>query len=342
MHISTYLGLIKQGELQLAESFTVVSTRHLNEPEVREQCKQFAGWSSSHVEALAPFLKRYGEEPTQAPEMLRGVLFGGARIGGLGKLRDLQDLGVLANTVRTNYTILMEGAAAVKDGELKELCERLGQETNRQIDWTCTQIKTAAPQALTVEADKLSELKASLPNKPTVAAIPDTLWSPLVGAILMAVVGLLSVLVGQPWLFPSLGPTAYLQAESPALHRSKPYNIVLGHAVGVVAGFAAVFLFMAYNDPVVLTDKTITLGRALAAALALALTIGGAYLLRASHPPAGATTLLVALGSIKTLEDVLHLAIGVILIVLVGEVLRRVRVAMAPPATDIAAETAGR
>lgn len=156
MHISTYLGRLKSAETQLAEAFTVVATRHMNESEIRERCKMFAEWSSRHVKELEPFINRYGDEPTRVGEALRGILFSGTRSGGLGKLYDLQDLGTMTNAVRTHYTILAEGAAAARDAELKELCERLGQETNRQTDWLCTQIKTAAGQALVVEADKAS------------------------------------------------------------------------------------------------------------------------------------------------------------------------------------------
>lgn len=342
MHIGSYLGLLKNGELQLAESLTQVATRHMNEAEMREQCKLFAGWSSTHIEALKPFIKKYGEEKTPAPEQLRGVLFSGARIGGLGKLRDLQDLLVLANAVRTNYTILIHGAEAAKDTDLKKTAETLGEETNRQIDWLCTQVKLAAPQALTVEANKMSEMKAAVPGKPVINAIPDTIWSPTVGAILMLVVGLVGLLVGRPFLFPSLGPTAYLVAESPALHRSKTYNVVVAHLIGLGAGFLAVFLLGAYNDPVVLSQKQITLARVLAAVIGLVLTIAVAFLLRASHPPAGATTLLVALGSIKTLEDIINFVIGLVLLAAVGEVLRRMRLSTAPPPTELAEETAGR
>ncbi len=58
-----------------------------------------------------------------------------------------------------------------------------------------------------------------------------------------------------------------------------------------------------------------------AGGLTLLLTL----LLKASHPPAAATTLLTALGSIKTVQDAINLTIGVLLVAAVGEVLRRMR-----------------
>ncbi len=152
----------------------------------------------------------------------------------------------------------------------------------------------------------------------------------------MAVVGIAGLLAGCPFLFPSLGPTAYLVAESPALHRSKIYNVLAAHLIGLGVGFLVVFLVGAYNDPVVLTQKQITLARVLAALVGLGLTIAAAFLLRASHPPAGATTLLVALGSIKTVEDITDFVIGLVLLAIVGEVLRRMRLSTAPLPTEMA------
>jgi CBS-domain-containing membrane protein len=63
-----------------------------------------------------------------------------------------------------------------------------------------------------------------------------------------------------------------------------------------------------------------------AAVLAVALNMLGGLLLRASHPPAAATTLLVALGGFKTtVHDAVTVIVGVLIVAIVGEVLRRIR-----------------
>ncbi len=63
-----------------------------------------------------------------------------------------------------------------------------------------------------------------------------------------------------------------------------------------------------------------------ASALAVALTILVGILLHASHPPASATTLLVALGGFRpTLRDALIVIAGVLIVATIGEFLRRVR-----------------
>ena len=55
----------------------------------------------------------------------------------------------------------------------------------------------------------------------------------LAGAVIGAVIGV-------PWLLPSFGPTVALQAASPELEASRPWNVLAGHAVGITAGFLAV------------------------------------------------------------------------------------------------------
>jgi CBS-domain-containing membrane protein len=90
-------------------------------------------------------------------------------------------------------------------------------------------------------------------------------------------------------------------------------------------GFVAVAMCAASALPSPLVDHVLTLPRVWASALALLLTLVGALLLKASHPPAGATTLLVALGAIRTRQDAINAAIGVLIIASLGEVLRRIR-----------------
>jgi hypothetical protein len=53
--------------------------------------------------------------------------------------------------------------------------------------------------------------------------------------------------------------------------------------------------------------------------------VAAGFLLRAEHPPAAATTLLVALGSIATLEQGLVVMAGVGITAGVGEILRDLR-----------------
>jgi hypothetical protein len=73
--------------------------------------------------------------------------------------------------------------------------------------------------------------------------VPDIVWAPLAAAFLMLIVGLIGLLAHQPWLFPSLGPTAFLQAEQPKQPTACFYNTVMGHLHGLVAGILAVLFW---------------------------------------------------------------------------------------------------
>ncbi|MDZ8053379.1 MAG: hypothetical protein RMX68_014275 [Aulosira sp. ZfuVER01] len=52
-------------------------------------------------------------------------------------------------------------------------------------------------------------------NQRSPSKVPDIIWAPLTSAALILIVGLLGWVAHQPWLFPSLGPTVFLQAEQP-------------------------------------------------------------------------------------------------------------------------------
>lgn len=231
----------------------------------------------------------------------------------------------MANALRTNYTILHLAAVNIKDEGMVKVAEEFGEQVNREIDWLCTQIKVVSPQALVVPPNLAQEAIASRPKYPTPAAVPDQMWAPLMGGLLTLIVGGLSLLAGMVWLIPSLGPSIYLQTQKPADPASRFLNVVLGHLLGLAAGFAGIFLFNAFNDPITLQSKELTTGRLGAAVVALALTLLLTLLLRAHHPPAGATTLLTALGSIQTAQDAISLMIGVLIIAIAGELIRKMR-----------------
>lgn len=156
--------------------------------------------------------------------------------------------------------------------------------------------------------------------------IPDWIWAPLVSGGLMLLVGSLGLIAHQPWLFPSLGPSVFLQAEQPDAPFAKFYHTLVGHLIGLCSGLLAVFLFHANTAPSVMGTGEITSARVAAAVLAVALNMLVGILLHASHPPAAATTLLVSLGGFKpTIHDILTIVIGVIIIAIVGEGFRRWR-----------------
>jgi hypothetical protein len=156
--------------------------------------------------------------------------------------------------------------------------------------------------------------------------IPDPVWAPIATTLVLLCVGVTGVIARQPWLFPSLGPTAFTQTEYPGHRTARFYNVLMGHGCGVAAGLLAVFVSGASGPPSILATARLTTARMAAAAIAVALTILLTLLLRAAHPPAVSTSLLFALGVFRpNLHDVLVIGAGVLITACAGELLRRLR-----------------
>jgi hypothetical protein len=164
------------------------------------------------------------------------------------------------------------------------------------------------------------------------ASIPDSIWVPVVGAGLILAIGLIGLAVGRPWIGPSLGPTIMLAVMSPAHPTARAWNVLAGHLGGLSAGLAAVMMVGAQNAPIVLQTGELTAPRVAAATIAVGLTAAVGIILRASHPPAAATTLLVALGSIARPPQILAMIAGVVIVALLAEWIRRIRLDRVTPA----------
>ena len=135
-----------------------------------------------------------------------------------------------------------------------------------------------------------------------------------------------------PWVFPSLGPTAFLAFVAPTAPANHPRRVLVAHGVAVLSGAAALHLFGVTDVPAVLTR--LDLAHLGAVTFALAATGGLTVLLDAEHAPAGATTLIVALGLIRDPRDLALVEAAVLVLVLVCAGLRRLGLAQpAPPRT---------
>ena len=150
MHLANYLGLLHQAELELAKAFLEVARTHGHEPDVHELCLRFAEQGTRHADALAPSVDRYGEDKPEEPERLHSDLFGGTRSGGLGLLRDLHDLYLMATECEITWTLVGQAAQGARDPDLLEVVERCEGEVATQLSWLRTRMKQAAPQALVV------------------------------------------------------------------------------------------------------------------------------------------------------------------------------------------------
>jgi hypothetical protein len=150
MHLSSYLGLLETGCATLAHSYRQVAEGHADQADVRQICEQFAAQCDHHEEVLQPFTARYGSHPSGEPERLHADGLSETRSGGVGLLRDLHDLYLLASYLDMAWMLVGQAAKGARDHELIRAVDACAGETEAQQDWLTTRLKAAAPQALLV------------------------------------------------------------------------------------------------------------------------------------------------------------------------------------------------
>ena len=141
------------------------------------------------------------------------------------------------------------------------------------------------------------------------------LFSLINGFISIGLMSALAVVTHSPFVFPSLGPTAFLFFYTPTAPAASPRNTIVGHAIGVLAGYLSLVITgLTMAGPAIAVG--VTWPRVIAAALSLGLTAGLMVLFKSPHPPAGATTLIVSLGILTRPWQLLLLMGAVILLTL--------------------------
>ncbi|MER7893237.1 hypothetical protein ABTX15_25785 [Micromonospora sp. NPDC094482] len=150
MHLAHYLGLLHRAQTNLASAFRQVGDAHAEEPDIFHLCQQQARRCDAHAERLRPFTARYAQDVATEPDRLYSQLFTGTRTGGLGLLRDLQDLYLMAAECDITWTVVGQAAYGARDEELLAVVKRCEEETAIQLKWLRTRMKQAAPQALVV------------------------------------------------------------------------------------------------------------------------------------------------------------------------------------------------
>ncbi len=148
--------------------------------------------------------------------------------------------------------------------------------------------------------------------------------APLLGALIIFIIGAVGFWAQQPWLVPSLGSAVFSQVTSPEHPSASPYSIGLGQLIGIAAAFAGIYILGAEHAPALMTGHPVVWTRVGAAALAiliaLALQIGS----KAMSPAGGATALVLAVGAeVPTAGGALRMVIGILLVILFGEAARR-------------------
>jgi CBS domain-containing membrane protein len=142
------------------------------------------------------------------------------------------------------------------------------------------------------------------------------------GFITIALLAGVAMISRTPFVFPSLGPTAFLFFFTPRAPAATPRHTIYGHAIGILCGYGALWLFGLEHAPPAMATG-VSAARIGAAALSLASTGALMILLKAAHPPAGATTLIVSLGIVIRPEHLLVIEVAVAVLTLQAIVINR-------------------
>ncbi|KOX91655.1 hypothetical protein AMS69_17485 [Haloarcula rubripromontorii] len=139
----------------------------------------------------------------------------------------------------------------------------------------------------------------------------------LYAGVLFVVLGMLAWASGQPFIFPSLGPSAFILAFQRDGDRTGLVSVVASHLIGSVAGLAAYSLLAGgvslVADPTAFSAAGLRL--VASATLSIVVTSWGMIATDTVHAPACATTLIVSLGLLSTPLQVAVIVAGVAVLV---------------------------
>ena len=142
--------------------------------------------------------------------------------------------------------------------------------------------------------------------------------------VYIALLGLVAWAAGRPFIFPSLGPTAFALTLYPKTNSAR--TVIGGHLCGVISGLAA-YHALASGLTVTAVHAPLasgTLWLAASGSLSVVLTAGSMLITRTVHSPACATTLIISLGLLPSFLEGGIIMTAVIVLYGVHSVFRRI------------------
>jgi hypothetical protein len=153
VHLGNYAALAVRSQRQLADAFSDVAAHHRDEPDVSDICLLFEAECRAAADGTEAAAQRYTGAANAEPERLHRELFSGVRSGGLGLLRDLHDLYLLASECTLAWTVIDQAAQALRDAPLHAHGAECLTRHQRQLSWLMSRIKQEAPQSLIAARD---------------------------------------------------------------------------------------------------------------------------------------------------------------------------------------------
>jgi anaerobic selenocysteine-containing dehydrogenase len=149
-HVPDAIGQFRSGLAAFAQACRSLKDIHFEELEYVGGWETLARWCDELSAQFEPFAVKYGEQPDEEPERLRVALFPAARPGGVGLLRDLQSLEVLAAQVEGSANVLFQTAQGLRDEVFVDGSLHAQEQLRRALAWIQNHVKHKAPHALLV------------------------------------------------------------------------------------------------------------------------------------------------------------------------------------------------
>lgn len=146
----------------------------------------------------------------------------------------------------------------------------------------------------------------------------------VLGGGLLACVGFIGHGLQQVLLTTTLGPTAYLLLAHPDSEQAHLRSALLGHGAAVVCGLGCLAAFGLWSHPSIAQTHHDTSPQIWAQAAAVGLTLFFLTVLRAHHPPAAATALLITSGIARPGSGLPGMLIGLGLLIAFAALLSRI------------------
>lgn len=146
----------------------------------------------------------------------------------------------------------------------------------------------------------------------------------VLSAVALAAVGAVGRGIGWILLTTTLGPTAYILLAHPRTEAAQVRSSVLGHASAAACGLACLAAFGLWDHPSTAAHQSDDWRQICAQALAVGVTLFLLVVLKAHHPPAAATALLITSGIARPGPPLYGMLTGLAILITTAAVLSHV------------------
>jgi hypothetical protein len=191
--ISTSVWLPKANVFSRRHAWTL----RVQDAGIRDGCRMMAQSSGHGLDAVDQLREVFGGGRARPVNLVGQALFHGLRSGGVGLIRDLHDLTLLANQSLLSWTALYQGLRARHDTAAEAISEASIRQLELEISRLTTEIKDAAPQALTISPPRMNRMIGTLATLAVTARHPQRPASSLLKAAVFMSVAVFGYILGR-------------------------------------------------------------------------------------------------------------------------------------------------